>query len=200
MKIAKTIILGSGLILAISGCGPIIQPFTPATKTPVAAQSSTPQQKTTETTNTYKDFKWVGLEDKVDNKLEVIDYNNGLSKATHVPDGIPDGHFKITLNLIEPIAISNISLTNTEFGKTVEWSWYPGYTPGTVHLGGDMAVYDNGQSDIQEKLSGTHTLDIYAQGFKEFSFDSGKEFTLKILFATKESKYADKVFNAIIKI
>jgi len=201
MNIAKsTILLGLlgllGFTLALTGCG---------AKTQAELQTNANVESTKqEPTYSYKDFQWIGLESKINNVLDVKPNVDKTSWTTsYKPDGILDGHFRITLVLNEPLAISNIYLTNSEFGRDVKWTWYPGYAPGIVNYGKIMAIYDNGEliSGMQGyKISGRHTLDIYAKGFKEFSFDKEKEFTLEIVCATKESKYADKGFTAKIKI
>lgn len=195
-NIAKTSIF-LGLVLAMSGCGvgSQLRPINEQTNAQVAISSSPTPPAQQKYTVSYKNFQWIGLESKINNKF----YQKPDGTNSYKPDGVPDGHFRVTLDLSEPIVISNISLTNSEFGKKVKWDWSP---YGSSPLNYIMSIYDNEQTEPglkEHKISGLHTLDIYVKGLEEFSFD-GKEFSLDILYLTKESEYADHNLNAKIKI
>jgi hypothetical protein len=159
-------------LLSISGCGAngtaaktqsagtskttAPTPKTQSTQTPKTKAStlaSNQQPLTAISSDSILKFSWVDLK------------SDKVSPIAYKADGIPDGHFRVTMGFIQNIMIKSVFLRYSGYGKNIKWGWvYNNQLDGVGYI---LGVYEKGKlikpgSDIGIKQTGTVVFDLYA--------------------------------------
>lgn len=158
---------------------------TNAEKTQVATktnQDSNVKETQKEKTVEVKAITWAGTQDMLG--------TGTLANWGYLKDGIPDGHFKITISNTQPVKLSYIMAVNQEFEKICRWAWHRSGSCGIAVLyenGKMLDESENKSNELPLLTVGEHEYDFYmdvkperAATNQHFTFSAGKQFDFEI--------------------